>query len=398
WCFDSLVAVACGNNGTILRTTNGGKEWSMDTSQGTGTLFDIHFQTPRVGTIVGEFGTILRTRDGGITWSKQNSWTTKDDLRRVSFYDSSNGIACGLHGVVRMTANGGQYWAPVTSNNDSIDFTDIAYISPSVVIATASKLEMPGGPGSLVKRSYVMRSTNHGVIWDKILTVSSAGGTEYKSLSFISERTGYCLRNSGSPTDAAIFGSFVFKTTDGGATWDTTASAAHVFGFGMSFINEHSGTIVGADGLTAHTSDGGETWADVPSGTSLALRSVSHGTLNGAFAVGYKTAIIRLTTNDTLVTPLSTPVSAASGSQLLRSIYPNPAHTTVTFEFTFDEPMVAGLVIYNVEGKRVGMTTDAHYPKGIYTLEYDVSNFAAGSYFVEITTDGRREMMKFIVQ
>jgi len=398
WCFDSLTAVACGNVGTLIRTTDGGRKWTIIENDVYADLFDIHFQTPLVGTIVGGMGTILRTRDGGISWVHQNSYAPDDDLRHVSFLDTSNGIACGLHGLLRMTANGGRSWIPITSMDDSLDLADIAYISESTVIVTGSHLlfDSTAKPPDLFKDSYLFRSTNRGVNWDTIL-YRRGQGAELRSLAFVSQRTGYCVYNAHDFYQASILGSTVFKTTDGGLSWNPTPAKAKLLGYDMSFVNEHSGTIVGSQGETAHTFDGGETWADVRSGTTLTLRGVSHGSLNGAFAVGVKTAILRLVTNDTLVT-LSTPVSAASQNELLRGIYPNPAHTTVTIEFALDEPTTASLIIYNVEGKRMGMTSDARYEKGIHTLEYDVSNFPSGFYFAEITTEGRREMMKFIVQ
>lgn len=395
WCFDSLTAVACGRLGTILRTTDGGYDWTLINIPSTATFYDVHFQTPLIGTIVGSYGTIYRTHDGGLNWEEQRSLLIDEDLRHVSFSDTANGVACGLHGTFRMTSNGGKSWVKITSSSDSVDFLGIEYISSSTIIATATTL-IYQGPGSLYKDTYILRSTNQGVFWDTVMYYRGVG-PEYSSLDFISEKVGYCVQNTGNIGSASLYGSLLYKTTDGGLTWDTTRARPQILSQSMSFINEHSGTIVGADGVASHTSDGGHTWANVPNVTTLDLRSVSHGSLNGAFAVGYKTAILRLTTNDTLVT-LSTPISAASRDELVRNIYPNPARDVVTIEFALAKPMSASLAIYNLEGKRVGIIHETHYGQGIQSVQYDVSNFAAGFYFIEITAENKREMVKFIVQ
>jgi photosystem II stability/assembly factor-like uncharacterized protein len=75
WCIDSLTAVAVGSAGLIIRTTDGGHKWSLINTAHSEPLYDVHFQTPLIGTIVGDLGLILRTRDGGLTWTKQTSNT-----------------------------------------------------------------------------------------------------------------------------------------------------------------------------------------------------------------------------------------------------------------------------------------------------------------------------------
>jgi photosystem II stability/assembly factor-like uncharacterized protein len=58
------------------------------------------------GTAVGEQGTILRTVDGGATWTSQSSGTT-NLLLGVSFVDASTGTAVGHLGTILRTDTGG---------------------------------------------------------------------------------------------------------------------------------------------------------------------------------------------------------------------------------------------------------------------------------------------------
>jgi len=53
---------------TIIRTENGGADWTVQLSQPGGVLRDVSFLNPLVGVAVGDNGTVLRTADGGGSW------------------------------------------------------------------------------------------------------------------------------------------------------------------------------------------------------------------------------------------------------------------------------------------------------------------------------------------
>jgi hypothetical protein len=57
-----------GFEGTILRTTDGGLHWTMQTSGTTRDLYGVSFIDANTGIVVGTDGTILRTTTGGVTW------------------------------------------------------------------------------------------------------------------------------------------------------------------------------------------------------------------------------------------------------------------------------------------------------------------------------------------
>src|SRR5260370_26256260 len=64
---DPNTAVAVGAMGTIIRTTDGGATWTVQSSGTTQHLFGVSFTDANTGTVVGDNGTILRTTDGGGT-------------------------------------------------------------------------------------------------------------------------------------------------------------------------------------------------------------------------------------------------------------------------------------------------------------------------------------------
>ena len=63
---DSLTAIAVGDSGISIRTTDGGASWESIASMTRNTLHGIVFSDALVGTMVGGGGTILRTTSGGL--------------------------------------------------------------------------------------------------------------------------------------------------------------------------------------------------------------------------------------------------------------------------------------------------------------------------------------------
>jgi photosystem II stability/assembly factor-like uncharacterized protein len=74
--FDENTAVAVGDVGTIIKSTDGGTTWGCIFSGTTNNLHSSHFVDSNTGWAVGDSGTILKTTDGGIIWSAQNVSTS----------------------------------------------------------------------------------------------------------------------------------------------------------------------------------------------------------------------------------------------------------------------------------------------------------------------------------
>src|ERR1041385_3454664 len=87
---DANTGTVVGFYGTIVRTSDGGSSWTIQSSGTTENLWAVSFSDVNNGTAVGENGTILRTTDGGNNWVSQISGTALD-FRGVSFTDANNG-------------------------------------------------------------------------------------------------------------------------------------------------------------------------------------------------------------------------------------------------------------------------------------------------------------------
>ena len=110
---DEKTGWAVGDNGTIIKTINGGKTWTVQVTETSSHLVDAYFVDEKNGWVVGgnlETGeTILHTTDGGKTWNTRSTGLPKP-LVGVNFVNFSTGWIAGYNGSILHTTDGGVTW------------------------------------------------------------------------------------------------------------------------------------------------------------------------------------------------------------------------------------------------------------------------------------------------
>jgi photosystem II stability/assembly factor-like uncharacterized protein len=108
--------VAVGDHGVVLLSDDGGRTFRQaSTVPADVTLTSVAFADARNGWAVGHWGVILRTKDGGENWTLQRSDIKVDQpLFSVYFKDAREGWAVGLWSLMLRTTDGGATWAVVT--------------------------------------------------------------------------------------------------------------------------------------------------------------------------------------------------------------------------------------------------------------------------------------------
>jgi photosystem II stability/assembly factor-like uncharacterized protein len=96
------------HNSIILKTTDAGANWTSQTSGTTNTLRSVFFTDVNTGYAVGDSGVIIKTINGGVNWLSQSSGTL-NELASVFFNDPNNGYIVGKNGIVLKTINGGNW-------------------------------------------------------------------------------------------------------------------------------------------------------------------------------------------------------------------------------------------------------------------------------------------------
>lgn len=195
--------VAVGNEGTVLRTDNGGTVWIPQTSGTVRHLRGVAFRdSETVFAVGGQTGatpmqTIVRSDDGG------ESWTTVIDqtgpmLSAITFTDAQTGVAVGISGTVLRTVNGGADWNPVVTP-ELRDLNAITFIDGNLGFAV-------GGRAANDSIRTIWSTDDGGVSWQVVM--DTPGGW-LRDIDFLDGQTGYAVGAE----------STVLMTTDGGVNW-----------------------------------------------------------------------------------------------------------------------------------------------------------------------------------
>lgn len=110
--FGGGEAWAVGEAGACLYTKDFGAKWTRMLPEEDAAWNDVSFAGQH-GWLVGEFGRIGTSIDGGAHWSVASS-PVKSSLLAVAFKDEMSGVAVGLEGVVLVTHDGGRNWTLVS--------------------------------------------------------------------------------------------------------------------------------------------------------------------------------------------------------------------------------------------------------------------------------------------
>lgn len=112
------TAIVCGENGTILRSLDGGITWQKMFSGVNETLFKVGFADESNLFIAGWKGTLLKSSDQGNSWTKVNLGVT-NYLKDILFVNQFLGFVCGGDGILFRTEDGGNSWKRIDLNTTS---------------------------------------------------------------------------------------------------------------------------------------------------------------------------------------------------------------------------------------------------------------------------------------
>lgn len=76
---------------------------------------------------------------------------------------------------------------------------------------------------------------------------------------------------------------------------------------------------------------------------------------------------------------------------------PNPFNPTTTIKYELAEATFVTIDIFNINGKLVHTLVKSYSPAGIYSIQWDGSNYASGTYFYKISTDHFNKINKMVL-
>ncbi|MBS1492769.1 MAG: T9SS type A sorting domain-containing protein [Bacteroidetes bacterium] len=256
---------ACGNGGFLAKSSNGGNNWTQFSSGTTLNLKSVHFINSLTGFISGNFAGVYKTTNGGTNWGLLNSFDVMEGFR---FINSSTGWCYGRAGKIFKTTNSGTNWtlftAATTGNITSFNFGSAAtgYCSDNL--------------------GNTFTTTNSGDSW----TLASSNPYSFVSLSFVNDLTGYAISNSSDLRG-------VYRTSNGAVNWTRIYYTEAGLTSGQ-FLDLTRGVIAGDSGNVLYTTNSGSNWNNVKSGFSYYLGPVSFYNVNSG-AIGARGFILTTT-------------------------------------------------------------------------------------------------------
>jgi photosystem II stability/assembly factor-like uncharacterized protein len=322
--FDGNKAIAVGDLGTMIRTTDGGENWDVrhhlnGSSNGLGSLFFINDQT---GWVI-QGNTLLKTTDGGETWD----WFFQDAAcaaNLVYFLNADTGFVFGRttdpdygYGMIMKTTDGGNSWRSQGIGFDIHGFTSACFTSPDTGWVVGSgfdgneiyKTDNCGGSWvqqSISPRIYGFReiqfingNTGFLIALGEFLKTTDGGLTwEYQNLWEKYQKYLYSMHFVDSLHGWIVGGDydgFILRTVDGGVNWEEENMDIPDYLYRISFFDTLHGWIVGRSGLIYRTVDGGENWISQRDGSTNWLTSISFADEQNGWVVGENGCILNTT-------------------------------------------------------------------------------------------------------
>jgi photosystem II stability/assembly factor-like uncharacterized protein len=231
---------AVGDLGAIIKTTNGGDDWTISETNTTTLLLKVHSFNGQIVIVTGYDGIILRSSDGGETFEQIPSGVGSGiDLWGVQMLNDTLGWICGMNNTLLKTTDAGLSWQAVNAG------LNVHYWSLNFLNENYGMIACGGGK--------VLKTTDGGNSW----TQTQAGDT----------RDLYTIDVMDSLHIAAAGGSFGKNvySSDGGTSWTENTNLPYSAGANwIYFIDTDTGYVTGNSLYLRKTTNRGQSWFSTP--------------------------------------------------------------------------------------------------------------------------------------
>jgi photosystem II stability/assembly factor-like uncharacterized protein len=395
--FTSLsTGYAVGLGGTILKTTDGGNNWSFQNSGTTAFLYSVYFTSENKGFVVGmggNYSIILETIDAGQTWTNITPFNTSG-LYAVFFPTADTGYIAGDQGVILRTTDGGSTWTdhsltPYPNYFHSLYFVTgkLGFVAGASGILRTNDAGMtwasvyPGPPPIL--HSIWFADMNHGyAVGEGCILKTTNGGTAWVYDSLPSSYYLNAVRFS-SPDTGIIMGvhgyyGIIMETFNAGTTWITKNDSVHGCN---ALVSRGSSSWVGVGqfGYTITSTDNFNSWNHISTGTYNILNSISFPDHENGFVAGNFGTILKTVNHGQTWT--------IENSKTSRNLY------GICFPSSFTGYAVgdSGLILKSVDGGIIWNTLVSGTSNPLVSVHFPIFNtgYAVGLHGTILkTTDG----------
>lgn len=262
------VVWASGTGGTVLRTVDAGKSWSVIKVPDAEKLDfrDIEAFDANTAYIVsignGAASRIYKTTDGGASWNLQFKNADENAFfDALAFWDKTHGVAMSdpVNGkYVLMSTDDGENWKPLsTASMPAAKDGEAAFAASGTCLITQGKSNLFLISGGNAAR--VFKSADRGKTWSVFDSPMPSGtaGSGIFSIAMRDALNGVIVGGNYEKPDE-INNNLAF-TSDGGKTW-ATAKGLGGYRSGIAYVDAKTIVAVGSSGSDL-SKDGGKTWS-----------------------------------------------------------------------------------------------------------------------------------------
>ncbi|MEO7356985.1 MAG: YCF48-related protein [Ignavibacteria bacterium] len=363
-----------GDSGTIIHTTDGGKNWIVQNTNTNKDIRSLFFINKRLGwSLAWELkpdtlsytGTLIfKTTNGGTDWNQTMYADTNVFMNSVYFVDSLKGFLGGAPEFIHYTIDAGNNW--FQSHVDSAVFNGVPV--NKIVFFDEQFGYASGGSRDFV--GSVWTTTNSGLNWkQKILGVDPINDLYLVS------------RDSVFGTGGDFkFGANYFSTSDFSQNWLTYALGFAGIATAIDFRTKYEGWIaLGSSELLFYSLDGGVNWITENTPDSTAIFDITFTDSISGWAVGKDGVILKydlLTKQNN-----NNELRLISENFLLYQNYPNPFNPKTIINYELPITNFVSIKVYNNLGKEVALLVNQKQNSGSHKIEFDGSDLPSGLYF-----------------
>lgn len=352
--FFNSTGYAAGQNGELVKTTNGGLNWSSINSTTSANITAIHFRDESTGYYTSSDGKVFKTTNGGSSWTSKNVQNV-GALNGIDFLNNQIGLAVGDNGFIHRTTDGGNNWTDL-GNVSVFVVNDVAFINDTLAVAV-------GAQGS-------------------ILSSSDAGLTWYWQ--GISSTNTFSAVEKLSASSAGIVGTdgvyLTFNASSMTASSETTIDASNDWLKDIHLAPSGKIYAVGFSQSILVTNPSWKTW-DLDSVNNLNGISFMNDTIG--FACGNNGKIYKTVT-------AGFPIGQAEISIQPIKLYPNPASNFIQFNLPINTSFNSLEVsVYNNTGQLIEN-------KITPSESFNIEHLNSGLYFISIRNKATIYRGKFL--
>ena len=378
-CLDSNNCIAAAAMNLVwpwLRyTSDGGKTWETIYKEFEyNRVFSIDYVSENLCVASGEWGNYKISFDNCRTWEKKKLETERDlNLMKVDFANENYGAMVTFYEYF-ITKDGGKNWENrvLLRNGEQIKRIDDIEIPEEGSIRILYDIKDKDIDSIAV-------SDDDGKTWN--FYIINTSGKKVKFIYFLNKNIGWAF-GSNQLTKAPTYKNVIFKTTDGGKTWNEQLfrSNRELSKLrGMEFSDEKNGIAWASWYILLRTTDGGNEWVE---DLSMNQETTKFSIISYSFIT--HELIYGCTGFEEIYKYSEEPVSAINWQEEYSSLslHPNPA----TDHIIINTDLLSGSIeIYNMLGIKV---VEQSITSGREKI--DVSGLPAGMYFLKAGDEVRK--------